>query len=322
MLAAFLMLTVLPARAVETSCNNNGGSGFAIPVSSTTTIPIPFTFADNGVVVDVNVSVDISHPYVGDLSATIEPPIGSPSVLLFHRPGLPGPPTPLGPPYGCDGDNIIVEFDDESPNGRLEDAACGNNPAYSGSHTTHDAAPDNLSSLDGTEVTGDWDFTFLNAEPFDIGTMNESCITVRFAGVVLDQWVSTSPTCVDTVDNLVVLSGEDVYVCYTLTNTGDESLLLNPGDWNDSLGNDLSGLEGVYGAGVSQTVNFGPFVAGSPTFPIGPTDATADVTMTGNSVDFPAPTFKVTFSILISFILFIFIRFLMQVFHFLRYKHD
>ncbi|MGM0564879.1 MAG: proprotein convertase P-domain-containing protein [Pseudomonadota bacterium] len=279
----------LPAHAVQTSCNDNGGAGFDIPVDSTETIPIDFGFADEGVVKDVNVFVDITHPYVGDLSATVTNPEGTASVLLFHRPGLPGPPTAVGPPYGCDGDNIITTFDDESPNGRLEDDTCDTNPAYGPqSYTPHnEPAANPLSDLDNSEVTGVWDFTFVNSVPIDTGTMNEACITVRSAAVTFDQWVSTSPTCADTVDSLNEITGTDIYTCYVLSNPGDEAFTLGAGDWSNNLGHDLSGLQGNYNPGDSQTVVAGPEISGTPPFPVGTTNGISEITIRGNSVNFP-----------------------------------
>ncbi|MZR63246.1 proprotein convertase P-domain-containing protein [Alcanivorax sp. DP30] len=282
-----LVLVCGPVHAAQTSCANNGGAGWPITNGSQTTIDINYDFADLGEVTDINVDVDISHTYTGDLTARITSPQGS-TVSLFERPNTAAAFNQDTGPYGCSGNDIDVLFDDESPNGPLENAACGNNPAFSGTHRTHNPAPNNLSAFDGQNPVGIWNFFFMDPVSQDTGTMNEACIVVSSAAVTFDQWVSSNATCSDQLDSLSILNGSNVYVCYTLTNPGDEALVLNSGDWNDSLGNDLSSLEGSYAPGATQTLNFGPFVAGSTTFPLGVTNATADVTLTGNSVNFPS----------------------------------
>ncbi|MDF1781865.1 MAG: proprotein convertase P-domain-containing protein [Alcanivoracaceae bacterium] len=278
----------VPAYAAQTSCNNNGGAGWPINDGDQTTISIDYNIADIGFITDLDVDVDISHTYTGDLTARIISPQGT-AVTLFERPGTATGFNVNGGPFGCAGNDINVLFDDESAGAPLENAACGNNPAYSGSHRPHNNAPNNLSAIDGENPAGAWSFFFMDPVNQDTGTMNEACIVVSSVSVTFDQWVSTNATCSDQLDTLSVLTGSNLYVCYTLRNSGDESLVLNGGNWNDSLGNDLSGFVGTYAAGASQTLNFGPFAAGGAKFPIGSSSATSDVTMTGNSANFPAP---------------------------------
>ena len=71
-------------------------------------------------------------------------------------------------------------------------------------------------------------------------------------------------------------------------NLGDESFTLSAGDWNDSLGINLAGLEGTYNSTDSTTINFGPFLAGTAPFLLGSNVGTADVTIHGNTVNFPS----------------------------------
>ena len=73
-------------HAAETVCNDNGGAGWPFPISSTTNINIPYVFADASIAYDVDISVDVSKPYVGDLTARITSPQGT-TVWLFERPG-------------------------------------------------------------------------------------------------------------------------------------------------------------------------------------------------------------------------------------------
>lgn len=282
-----------PAQAVQTVCNDNGGAGWPITDGSSTTISIDYTFADAGLVKDIDVDVDISHTFTGDLTARITSPGGS-TATLFERPGTTAAFDQDVGPFGCSGDDIDVLFDDESINGPIENATCGNSPAYSGSHQPHNAAPNNLTVFDNEDPTGTWDFFFMDPITQDEGTMNEACITISSAAVTFNQWISTNPTCSDTVDVISVAPGTDLYTCYTLSNPGDEEFTLSAGDWNNNLSHDLSALEGTYASGSSQTINFGPEATGSSPYFLGSTTGTASVTVRGNTVDFPASESIVT----------------------------
>lgn len=290
---AVLSVASVPAYAAQTSCNNNGGAGWPINDGDQTTISIDYNIADIGFITDLDVDVDISHTYTGDLTARIISPQGT-AVTLFERPGTATGFNVNGGPFGCAGNDIDVLFDDESAGAPLENATCGNNPAYSGSHRPHNNAPNNLSAIDGENPGGAWSFFFMDPVNQDTGTMNEACIVVSSAGVTFDQWVSTNATCNDQLDLLTVQPGTNVYVCYTVTNRGDEAFTLNSGDWTDSLGRDLSGLEGSYAASATRTINLGPYSAGTAPFPLGSTSATSEVTVTGNSVTFPSSQTLVT----------------------------
>jgi len=282
-----LSLLSFPTYAVQTVCNDNGGAGWPINDGSNTTIPIEYIFGDIGLLTDLDVDVDISHTWMGDLTASVTSPGGT-NVVLFERPGTTAASTLNGGPFGCPGNNLDVLFNDESGNPPIENATCGNNPAYSGNAQPHNAAPNNLSAVDGEAPTGIWNFNFMDPVNQDTGTMNEACLVVSAAAVTFDQWVSTNATCSDAVDALSISTGTNLFVCYTLSNPADESFTLSAGDWNDSLGNNLVGLEGTYNAGASQTINFGPFAAGTAPYILGTTVGTANVTVRGNSVNFPS----------------------------------
>jgi len=275
--------------AAQTICNDNGGAGWPITDGSNTTIQIDYDFGDAGYLTDVDVDVDISHTYTGDLTASITDPSGSNTVILFERPNTTAAFNVDTGPYGCSFNDIDVLFDDESLNAPIENITCTSSPAFSGNHQPHNASPNDLSAFDTINPTGIWQFNFMDPVSADTGTMNEACLVISSASVTLDQWVSTNATCTDTIDEINTIVGTNLYVCYTLSNAGDESFTLSAVDWNDSLGNDLTSLEGIYNVGDSQTVNFGPFVAGSSPFFQGTTIGTSDATIRGNSPpDFPS----------------------------------
>lgn len=268
------MLFAAPAvNAAETVCNNNGGAGWPFAVSSTTNITIPYNFADVSTAFDVDISVDVTKHYVGDLTARITSPQGT-TVWLFERPGTTLDEVTATAPWGCDQDDIQVTFDDEAAIGTDIENVCGTGvPSISGTYLPHVPtapnipAPNVLSSLDGEDPTGDWGFEMVHVAPFDPGTLNEVCITAAFAAVTFDKWVSTNNTCSDSLDSLSVAPGTDVYYCYTALNPGTETFNIIPGDATDSQGHDIAALETTYIQGHSETVVVGPIVAGGAELP-------------------------------------------------------
>lgn len=287
-----LLLVSNSLFAAQTICNNNGGAGWPIADFDDQTINIDYTFADAGITTDVNLQIDISHTWVGDLSAYITSPAGT-NVTLFERLGTNAAPNEdtvaTGGNHGCSGNNLDVTFDDTAAT-TLEAATCSNGtPAYPvGSYLVQNTPTQSMADFNDEDPTGLWGFRFIDAVQFDTGALNEACLTVSSAAVIFDQWVSTNATCNDTVSAVNVPSGTNLYVCYILSNPGDESFTLSAGDWSDSLGNDLSPLEGTYNAGASQTLNLGPFIAANPPFPIGTTNGSSSVTIRGNSTNFPS----------------------------------
>ena len=61
-----------------------------------------------GYLTDLNVSLEVTHTWVGDLSFTLTHQDTGTSVTVFDRPGVPGS------TYGCQNDNINATLDDEA----------------------------------------------------------------------------------------------------------------------------------------------------------------------------------------------------------------
>lgn len=284
--------------AAETVCNDNGGAGWPFAVSSTTNINIPYQFGDVSTAFDVDVSVDVTKHYVGDLTARITSPQGT-TVWLFERPGTTLDETTASAPWGCAQDDIAVTFDDEAAIGTdIENVCGGGTPSISGTYLPHVPtapnipAPNVLSSIDGEDPNGTWGFEMVHVAPYDPGTLNEVCITAAFAAVTLDKWVSTNNTCSDTLDAVSVAPGTDVYFCYTASNPGTETFNIVPGDATDSQGHDISALETGYVQNASQTVVVGPIVAGSAALP----NSTTTVNNAGIIATFATASFSGTLS--------------------------
>ena len=113
--------------------------------------------ADFGTIIDINVlNFLVTHTWVGDLAATLTSPSGT-TIQLFDGPGIPAS------NFGCDGDNLSVNFDDTAGNTSADfentcDAAAN---AISGTYQPLEA----LSTFIGEEVNGTWTLTIIDDYP-------------------------------------------------------------------------------------------------------------------------------------------------------------
>lgn len=85
---------------------------------------------ENGTISDLNIaSLIITHPWIGDLSASLTSPSGT-VVELFDGPGIPAS------DYGCEEDDISVSFDDQATNTAVDfEQTCeGNAPSIEGNY--------------------------------------------------------------------------------------------------------------------------------------------------------------------------------------------
>lgn len=118
-----------------------------ISSSSPNTISSALSLDIEGTIGSVAVrNIDIAHTYVGDLSGILRSPEGS-AVQLFDRPGFPLI------PFGCSGDDLLLDFSDEAALSPFDlEGTCGNEPAISGAFQP--GTP--LSSLIGEVAAGEW----------------------------------------------------------------------------------------------------------------------------------------------------------------------
>ncbi len=135
------------------------------PSDTSDTITVP----DADSITDIDVYLDISHTWVGDLIIDLTHTNTGSSVTLMSIPG--------GGVFGCGGDDILATINDEGADGNANEQ-CSNLPAIGGDLVG--GAPPNtslLATFDGESTAGDWvldiDDTFSS---FDDGTLNEWCV--------------------------------------------------------------------------------------------------------------------------------------------------
>ena len=125
------------------------------------TISETVTFGSgNGSVVDVDVTVESDHSWVGDLVISITSPAGT-TVELMNNIG--------GPGFGCAGDGLDLIFDDAATLTYADlDGTCNNNPAAEGTFQPLDA----LSVFNGQTAAGDWTISVTDLATGDSGDVD------------------------------------------------------------------------------------------------------------------------------------------------------
>lgn len=109
----------------------------------------------SGVISDVNlINLDLSHVWIGDVSATLTSPLGT-TVQLFAGPGIPAS------TYGCSGDDIFASFDDAATltSTNFENTCGSTAPAISGTYQPINP----LSVFNGENMNGTWVLTMLDS---------------------------------------------------------------------------------------------------------------------------------------------------------------
>ena len=155
--------------------SSNGYSGPAFNVSDGGTASRTLAIGATGPITDLDVDLDVSHSYVGDLTFVLTHLDTGTSVTLVDRPGHPAS------QYGCSGSDILATLDDEATD-PIEDECAGGTPTINGTFT-----PENpLSAFDGEDVSGDWQLTVVDAITPDGGRVNGWTLQITTAEWVCD----------------------------------------------------------------------------------------------------------------------------------------
>jgi len=123
---------------------------------------------ESGAITDLNVGIEIIHPYVGDLVVTLTHIDTGTTVRIIDRPGKPATAS------GCSGNNIDATLDDEFliP---VEHLCLAASPTISGS-----ARPNNpLSAFDGEDLGGNWLLVVADEAPADSGFLEAWSLRFR-----------------------------------------------------------------------------------------------------------------------------------------------
>ncbi len=133
----------------------------ALP-NGTASISSDLIVNNNGLITDIDVTIDMSHPWVGDLSFILTHQASNSSVTLIDRPGLPAS------TYGCDAADLLVTLDDAAA--LPVEEQCGESaPTINGTFTPNNP----LSAFNGLSADGTWVLTVTDDyTSADSGTLN------------------------------------------------------------------------------------------------------------------------------------------------------
>lgn len=140
----------------------------SIPDNDPTGINNKIQINDPGYIMDLDVKLDVSHSWVGDLIFTLSHPDTDTKISLIDKPGYPVSAN------GCDQDGINTILDDEisSP----VENKCSTSPlAISGIYQPQE----NLSDFIGQNISGTWKLTVSDNYIADTGTLNQWCLAVK-----------------------------------------------------------------------------------------------------------------------------------------------
>lgn len=141
----------------------------AISASGTPTINSTLNIPSGGLIDDVNITMNVTHTWINDLTATLISPAGT-QVQLYVQPCV-----------SASIQNIIATFDDAGAN-----VVCGTNPGISGTVKPTQL----LSAFNGQTSTGTWTLRIADGYNQDGGSLNSwslNICTVQTAGITESQ---------------------------------------------------------------------------------------------------------------------------------------
>jgi subtilisin-like proprotein convertase family protein len=161
------------AHAQVVTCIHPGAT---IPdnAPSGVTIPIEVAVAPGLVVESVELDMQITHPWVGDLVVTLTAPNGQ-TIVVLDRPGLPSAGFPG--PFGCGGADLLATFTDASV--LPAETLCSTTavPVLAGSLMPAQA----FASFGGAPAAGIWWLTVSDGSFADQGVLNSACLRLTTA---------------------------------------------------------------------------------------------------------------------------------------------
>lgn len=184
----------------DVTCSGTSSTNTPVSISQNgePTVTASINVAQSFAVSSLEVSLDISHTYVSDLSATLTSPAGT-TIQLFARPNT------------CGADDLIATFSDAAAtsHGTFTNTCAANGPAIAGSFQP---ATD-LATFAGENAQGQWTLTLSDNANEDGGAIEDFTIVFCSGGAGRDLTVTASAAsleaCLDDGAQLGLLLGAD-----------------------------------------------------------------------------------------------------------------
>jgi subtilisin-like proprotein convertase family protein len=156
--------------ATDTFCSA-ANLNLTIPDNDPNGVDNILNIATTGTITDINISVDISHTWVGDLIVGVTSPANT-SVDVIDRPGY------AGSGNGCSRDNIDTVLDDEAVN--PVESECVNNPPNPAIGAGPFSPNNPLSAFDSEALNGNWTMNVSDNDNIIQGTLNQWCVIATY----------------------------------------------------------------------------------------------------------------------------------------------
>lgn len=252
-----LTLASNPAAAQTTTNYSNTTTGTISETATTCTSPMVrnFTVVANAQITDVNIGVQFTHTYRGDVRATLVSPAGTVVNLITN--------------VGTSADNLNVLFDDSAA-------------ASITTHTTNDntsAAPPyqrtfrpegSLASFNGQGSAGTWQLTICDSLNSDSGNFTRTDLTLTTVPIAPSADLSLTKS----VSNASPASGASINYILSVTNASGSALTATGVTVQDTL---------PAGFAFTSASGFGSYNSASGVWTVGniPPGTTRTLTITG-----------------------------------------
>ena len=192
--------------------------GEEIVVTSSVTLPIPDDSGGSSAMVlfqvppsanplttvSVSLELQIEHPWVGDLRASLLGGDGSTEVVLFERPGrvsagFPGP-------FGCGGDDVDAVFRDDSTAPVDLQCSVTARPVLSGALQPVDP----LTAFTSLDPVGSWLLTLTDLQSGDAGQLVEATLILEVQPDCDQDGLPDDCACTGDLDDSGVIDGADL----------------------------------------------------------------------------------------------------------------
>ncbi|MCG2419635.1 M36 family metallopeptidase, partial [Aequorivita sp. F47161] len=146
--------------AIPMTGSSSDSPGLAIPDNNPTGVTATMNVTENVTITDLDVDINISHTWVGDIIVTLKSPAGT-TATIIDRPGR----TTSG--AGCSRDDIDATLDDEAAT-PVETECQTTTPTINGTFIPNNP----LSIFDGENTMGIWELIVSDNAGADTGTLN------------------------------------------------------------------------------------------------------------------------------------------------------
>lgn len=154
-----------PTYTFTTELKLCAGASLPVPDGLADGVVSQVVFEETAVIRDIDVWIDMTHTWVGDLIFSLEHLESGTQVILIDRPGFPAT------SFGCSYNNIDAVLDDDAAT-FVEDACSTIEPALAG--TLRPMEP--LAAFNGQIGTGTWQLSVVDTTDSDSGTLNAWCL--------------------------------------------------------------------------------------------------------------------------------------------------